>query len=110
MSATRVIGLLTALAGVSLTAACYVAVDDSLAYLSTVGVLSEAPPTNQVLDCVLTSLKSCQDALAASPLRFGQTYDPGFAWIGLISAFLGLCAAIIGPIRMSPGFGPGPLP
>jgi len=110
MSATRLIGLLIALAGASLTAACYVAVDDSLAHLSTVGILSEAPPPNQVLDCVLTSLKSCQDALGASPLWLGLIYDPGFAWIGLIAAFVGLCAAIIGPIRIPPGFWPGPVP
>ena len=81
--------------------------DENFAHLSAAGILSEALPPNQLLDCVLTNLKSCQGILGTSPLWFGLIYDPGFAWIGLIAAFVGLCAAIIGPIRMPPRFGIG---
>lgn len=100
MSTTRIFWLLVTLAGVALATACYLRVEDTLDYLARAGIASDAPPPDLALDCVLTNSKPCQDALKTSSLWSDGPYDPGYAWIGIISAFVGSCGFIVGPIRI----------
>jgi len=105
MSATRKFSLLIIVVGVILTAGCYVMVERSLTHLPAMGTISEAPYTQEVLDCVLTNLESCRAALKASPPWSDGPYDPGVAWIGIILVLAGLCGLIMGPRRIPPTLG-----
>jgi len=108
MSATRVIWLLVVLTGAALTTACYIKVERTLTELAGAAVIRDAPSPDVALDCVLTNSKSCHDALKTSSLWSDGPYDPGYAWIGIVSAFVGLCGFIVGPISMQRRLTPGP--